>query len=120
MSLCCQVSLGLALSKADFMKIIYYIWDSVDNFPNVVIEAMACGLPIICTYNSGLSDLVEDGVNGFVVKEGDLEDLKNKMQWFIDNPSAIKTMGEAARNKAKAYSWDSYDNNVVNALLSLK
>ena len=91
-----------------------------EGMAQVGIEAMACGLPIICTYNSGLSDLVEDGVNGFVVKEGDLEDLKNKMQWFIDNPSAIKTMGEAARNKAKAYSWDSYDNNVVNALLSLK
>ena len=91
-----------------------------EGMAQVGIEAMACGLPIICTYNSGLSDLVEEGVNGFIVKEGDLEDLKKKMQWFIDQPSAIKAMGEAARNKAKAYSWESYDNNVVNALLSLK
>lgn len=87
-----------------------------EGMAQVGIEALACGLPIICTYNSGVADLVKDGVNGFVIPVGDREALIQKMQWFIDNPSKILEMGKAAKNIAKAYSWGEYEKNVVNII----
>ena len=80
---------------------------------------MACGLPIICTYNSGVADLVTDGENGFVIPCGDLEALKEKMQWFIDNRQCIQTMGKKAKQVASGYGWDNYEINVIQELKNI-
>ena len=80
------------------------------------IEAMACGLPIICTYNSGVSDIVEDGKSGFIVGTGSVQDITEKMQWFIDHSNDIRDMGERARQTAQKYSWQQYEVNISLAL----
>lgn len=80
-----------------------------EGMAQVGIEAMACGLPIICTYNSGLSDLVIDGVNGFIVPESNVDALFEKMLWIINNRNKLQEMSEKARLSASAYSWDSYE-----------
>ena len=90
-----------------------------EGMAQVGIEAMACGLPIICTYNSGVADLVTNGVNGFIIPVGDKDALIEKMQWFIDNPDKIKTLGEAASNIGKKYSWDRYSQEIVEVLHAL-
>lgn len=87
-----------------------------EGMSQVGIEAMACGLPIICTFNSGVSDLVKDGVNGFVIPAGDADALYEKMAWFLKNPQKIAEMGEEARKAAKKYTWDYYGENIVNAI----
>lgn len=87
-----------------------------EGMAQVGIEAMACGLPIICTYNSGVADLVEDGVNGFIIPVGDTEALKQKMLWFVNNPSKVLEMGKSAKNTAKGYTWQIYEKNVVDAI----
>lgn len=87
-----------------------------EGMAQVGIEAMACGLPVICTYNSGLSDLIIEGQNGFIIPEGDLDALANKMQWFIDNSEKINDMGIVAKESAKYYSWINYEHNIINAL----
>ena len=58
----------------------------------VGIEAMVCGLPIICSENSGVNDLIKDGVNGFVIPCGNSKELKDKMQWFINNTDQTERM----------------------------
>lgn len=109
----------------DMMKTIYensdvFILPSfAEGMALVGIEAMACGIPIICTYNSGLSDLVVDGVTGFMVPIGNIESLKEKMQWFIDHPHQILEMGGNAKEYAKNYSWSKYDANVVKTLIGI-
>lgn len=85
----------------------------------VGIEAMACGLPIICTYNSGLSDLVDDGVNGYIIPAGDVGLLENRMRWFIDNPGSVVEMGEKAKERAKSYSWNVYEERVAKGFLRI-
>lgn len=90
-----------------------------EGMAQVGIEAMACGLPIICTYNSGVADLVSDGENGFVIPCGDLEALKEKMQWFIDNRQCIQTMGKKAKQVASGYGWDNYEINVIQKLKNI-
>ena len=106
----------------DRMKSIYesadvFVFPSLyEGMAQVGIEAMACGLPIICTKNSGVSDLVEEGVNGFVIPCADVEAIREKMQWFVDHPDRIREMGAAARETAKKYTWDAYNENVVKTL----
>lgn len=95
---------------------IFVIPSFAEGMAQVGIEAMACGLPIICTHNSGVSDLVEDGETGFIIPCGDKEAIKTKLQWFAENPDRIVEMGNAAQQKAKNYSWDEYERNVVNAI----
>lgn len=84
------------------------------------IEAMACGLPIICTPNSGVSDLVTDGENGFIVDAGNADSLKSKMEWFISHSDRIKIMGENASRIAINYTWARYEENIVRAVLKIK
>jgi glycosyltransferase involved in cell wall biosynthesis len=67
------------------------------------IDAMACGLPIICA--KFLKERYEAG-NGFGVKEWDLDELTEKIQYFIDNPDKTKTMAELSKKVVdERFSW---------------
>ena len=48
----------------------------------VQAQAMACGLPIICSENTGGSEIVDHGINGYVIPIKNIEILKNKIQEF--------------------------------------
>ena len=87
-----------------------------EGMSQVGIEAMACGLPVICTTNSGVNDLITEGENGFIIEPGNQEQLKEKMEWFIEHRNHIREMGEKARSVAENYSWDRYEENVIEAL----
>ena len=106
----------------DKMKDIYehadvFVIDSFsEGMAQVGIEAMACGLPIICSTNSGVNDLVEDYKNGFIIQPGEAEALREKMQWFVDNSQQISFMGENAKKTACCYTWEQYEKNVVGAI----
>lgn len=92
---------------------VFVIPSFAEGMAQVGIEAMACGLPIICTFNSGVSDLVEEGKSGFIIPCGDKEALKSRMIWFLENKPKIHEMGTYARDKARLYSWEHYEDNVV-------
>ncbi len=79
-------------------------------------EAMACGLPIIITPNTGGEDLVEEGKTGFLVSVRAPEKLAEKISWFADNRRLIPEMGLAAHNKAVKYTWDGYAERILTAL----
>lgn len=51
----------------------------MEGIPTAIMEAMAMELPVVSTYHSGIPELVEDGVNGFLVKERDVETYAQKM-----------------------------------------
>lgn len=55
-----------------------------EGIPNAIMEAMAMELPIISTYHSGIPELVEDGVNGYLVQEKDIETYAQRMQDILD------------------------------------
>jgi len=103
-----------------------YINSDVFVFPSFTegmtlagLEAMGSGLPIICTHNSGVNDLVINGKNGFVIPVGDFRSIKNKIQWFINNKNLIPEMGINAKQTAEKYTWDNYKNNVVKVINSI-
>lgn len=79
----------------------------------VGLEAMASGLPIICSQYSGVNDLVEQGVNGLLVDVFEDGSLRNAMQTVIDADSeTLRNMGLAARKTAENYTWAHYNDKV--------
>lgn len=73
-----------------------------EGMSNVLLESCSSGRPIITTNRPGCGEIVEDGYNGFVVKEKDSKDLIDKIDKFISMPyeERIK-MGKNGRNKVK-------------------
>ena len=73
-----------------------------EGMSNVLLESCATGRPIITTDRPGCKEIVEDGVNGFVIKLKDVDDLVRKIEQFIALPYEQKReMGLAARRKVE-------------------
>ena len=71
------------------------------------MESAACGLSVIASRTGGLQDTVNDGVNGFLIQPGDVEELSQKIKLLMENPGLRREMGEAGRNYImKNFDWD--------------
>lgn len=76
------------------------IW--YENFPRTLVEAFACGLPVIASRIGALAELVEDGITGLLFETGNAHDLAAKMKWAHNNPEQMRKMGQNARLKYEA------------------
>lgn len=70
-----------------------------ETFGMVLIEAFACGTPVICSRLGSMAEIVEDGVTGLHFNPGDPEDLAVKINYLLANPAVSKQMGENARQE---------------------
>jgi glycosyltransferase involved in cell wall biosynthesis len=82
----------------------------------VQLEALACGLPLIITPNTGGTDLVQEAVTGFVVPIRSPAAIAEKLEWFIDNQHLLPFMSLACRKKAQQVSWKAFRNQLVTCL----
>jgi UDP-glucose:(heptosyl)LPS alpha-1,3-glucosyltransferase len=73
-----------------------------DPFPNVILEAMACGLPIVTSTKSGGAEFVEAGVNGYVCDALDLPALRRSMERLLSK-AVCDSMGAASRSRVEPY-----------------
>jgi glycosyltransferase involved in cell wall biosynthesis len=80
-----------------------------DGMGMVLSQAMACGLPIICTTNTGGKDLIEDGKQGFVVPIRDVAALKDRILYLYQHPEERVEMGRMAQHRVRScFTWDDY------------
>ncbi len=87
-----------------------FVMPSIDEGMAVVqLQAMCCGLPLVCTTNTGGSDIIRDGMEGFVIPIRDEQVLKEKLIYLYENRSACQAMGERARERViSSFTWDHY------------
>lgn len=76
-----------------------------EGFGMVLIEAMSCGLPVISfDCPDGPSDIIQDGEDGFLIQNGNIEELAEKIEYLIEHDALRPIMGRAARTNVQKYS----------------
>ena len=89
-----------------------------DGFGMVITEAMACGLPVIATYNCAGPDIITDKKNGLLIPADDKNALKDAISWCLSNQSKLIEMGIEAKQKAASYSWADYRKKLVEQVIT--
>lgn len=85
--------------------------------PIKIIEYLSMGLPTVASAVGGIPDTIEDGVDGFLVKPGDVKDLEEKLEWIIQNPEHAKEIGETGRRTAiEKYSYEAIEDTIGQAI----
>lgn len=75
-----------------------------EGLPMVMLEAMEAGLPLVSfNFKCGPKDIIDDGVNGFIIKDGDIHGMANAICRLIESPALRKQLGENAFEKAKDF-----------------
>jgi len=77
----------------------YLVMPSIwyENFPRTLVEAFACGLPVIASRLGAMAELIDDGLTGLLFEPGNAKDLADKLQWADNHPDEMLKMGREAR-----------------------
>jgi glycosyltransferase involved in cell wall biosynthesis len=78
---------------------VYLTMTREDNLPNTVMEALACGIPVVGTRVGGVPDMVEHGAQGWLVDRDDSLAAGETLASLVQRPGALTAMGRAAREK---------------------
>ncbi|MCX8063359.1 MAG: glycosyltransferase [Anaerolineales bacterium] len=98
------------LSRMD----IYGLTSDHEGFPNSLLEAMAASLPVITTPAGDAARIVQDGINGFVIRKEDEDSFVERLIWLVQHPQPRRTMGAMGRQiVAKSYSTINLGNNIL-------
>jgi glycosyltransferase involved in cell wall biosynthesis len=84
-----------------------------DGWGLVVNEAMACGLPVICSTNTGARDMVRDGVDGYVVATRDVAALKDRLLYLHAHEHERTAMAQSALQRVREFTWDRYGERIA-------
>jgi glycosyltransferase involved in cell wall biosynthesis len=91
--------IAAALRQADLFVLTPFVTadGDRDGIPNVLVEAMASGLPVVTTSVAGIPELVTDGIHGFVCAPGDVKGIAARISELLDDPARRRRYGDAAR-----------------------
>ena len=107
--------LGRAVASMD----VFFNPSVTETFGNVTTEAMAAGVPVVAARATGAVDLIEDGVNGYLVPPRDVNAYADAIQRLVENDDARRAAGAAGHAKAANYDWDSANQAVLDAYLKV-
>jgi glycosyltransferase involved in cell wall biosynthesis len=77
------------------------IGSRMDTSPNVISEAQAIGLPVIGTRVGGIPEMIDEGIDGYVVDAEDAPAMGERMDRLLTDPATCRRMGEAGREKVR-------------------
>lgn len=80
---------------------IFVMSSFAEGIPVVLMEAMASGVPVVATQIAGVSELVEHGINGYLVPPGDSIYLRENIEKLLNNPQVRAAFGTAGREKVE-------------------
>jgi glycosyltransferase involved in cell wall biosynthesis len=82
---------------------IFVLPSQFEGLPNVVLEAMACGLPVIATQVGGVPDIIQHRVNGLLIPPGDTDAICAAIRELFDNATLAEELGMRARQTVVAH-----------------
>jgi glycosyltransferase involved in cell wall biosynthesis len=74
-----------------------------EGFPRTIVEAFACGLPVIASRLGSMAELIEDHKTGLLFDPGNSEDLAQKLAWAYAHPQEMLAMGQQARQSYETH-----------------
>jgi glycosyltransferase involved in cell wall biosynthesis len=77
-----------------------------EGFPNVILEAFACGLPIVASRVGGIPDIIINDTNGYLVEAKDIGDLAKKIILLLHDDALRKKISNNNRQFVKKYTWE--------------
>lgn len=93
--------LATAYASADF----FAFPSTTDTFGNVILEAHASGLPVIVSDIGGPRDLVDDGIDGYITRAMDVDQLVDRMERLASDAESRRAMGSTGRKKVEIRDW---------------
>jgi glycosyltransferase involved in cell wall biosynthesis len=90
------------LSRSD----VFWLTSDWEGLPNVILESMACGVPVVATDVGGTRELFRNGVEGFLVKPGEAAEFSRRGEELLRDHGMRMQMGKAARERAEQFSLD--------------
>lgn len=118
------VNLRPSVSAEDLVKAyqqadLFVLPSLAEGFGQVLLESLACGLPILATTRTAAPDLIEEGVQGFVVPAERADLLADRIAWAAEHRSELATMGVEARRRAERFTWARFRQGVAAAVAEL-
>lgn len=90
-----------------------------EGYGLVVLEALACGVPVITSDLAGGNDAIENGKNGFVFKAGNDNELRDKLEWCVNHRKELYDMRKYAHQSAQKFTWENYYNRVSASVVKM-
>ena len=90
-----------------------------DGIPNVVVEAMACGLAVVASRVGGIPEMVEDGCTGALVEPGNVRALAVELAALIDDPAHAERLGFAGAAKVAKLDFRQTNSPLIERLRSI-
>ena len=89
---------------------VYLCASRFEGTPNPCLEAASCGIPLITTRVGNMPELIQDGINGFLVNRN-VDDIADKLMFLKKDPRRREEMGRAARKHVGGWDWRIQANN---------
>jgi len=109
-----------AVPKAELYQLystgnVFVLPSLADSFSLATLEAMACGLPVIVSENTGAADVVQEGKHGYVLPLRNVDLLCQKLEELAADPESARSLGEAAMTRAREMTWAKYGQEAIRA-----
>lgn len=129
-NLACELNIDKEIKFVGFVdeksKILYYKSADIfvlpsfhESFGIVLLEASACGLPLVVSDLEAFKAIIKEGYNGLSTKMGEDNDLANKLIYLLENDDVRMNMGKNAKDIVQSFSWERVADETENAYLNL-
>ena len=89
-----------------------------EGFGLVILEAMACGVPVLCATSTGGADFLRHRQNGLLVEPGSKDAILRELEWALTHRDGLFQIGQAARAEAEKHTWAAYRRNFFAAYVA--